>query len=695
MTPERWQQVKSLIEIVLEQPPETRMDFLAKKCGDDKELYQEVSPLILAESEMESFLEIPASPVSIDDSHINTLRYNNDDLLQKGLAVGENFLEKYEIIRLIGRGGMGLVYQARHIELDKFVAIKVLNTRLVEDEEAIERFKREARTLAKLEHTNIVKVFDYGVKGTTCYLIMEHLQGESLRSRLKTSKQASLKEVKQFVIQVCAALEFVHKEGVVHRDLKPDNVFFHKEAGKEIVKLLDFGIAKLSVVSSAGESLTVTGSVFGTPQYMSPEQCEAKALDGRSDIYSLGLILYEMISGSKPYDGDSPLTFMYAHVHTNPTDLSELMPSIPLHMSKAVMYALVKDRENRCQSAKEFLQVFSGELTLPTNENSQVDTINKSYLAAKEQNYSLVSKGVFASVLLVALVSSLWITKELLSESNQNKVFSTPTPFSTGEIKKAPTLPVGLQDKFVFIEGGQVTIGTSEIPCPGIEGCQTSVDETPAHKVTLENYFLGKHEVTNQEYYEFVKEENYLTPSHWIKGTYPKGQETFPIVNISWEDAIKYCAWLSKQDGVEYRLPTEEEWENAARGKESNFYPWGNTVDKTFSYAYVSDKKAKNPRSINDAPNNTTDISSYGIFAMMGNVREWTDSYMKAYPNSDYPIKEGDKVCKIVRGGSYYYSYKVARNTARSWEEPSSKLMDVGFRLAITIKINTRGRGLD
>ncbi|MBI4854485.1 MAG: SUMF1/EgtB/PvdO family nonheme iron enzyme [Acidobacteria bacterium] len=695
MTPERWQQVKSLIEIVLEKDPTTRMDFLAKECGDDKELYNEVAPLILAESEMKSFLEIPPHSSTINNSNISTLKYNNDDdLLQKSFTAKERFLDKYEIVRLIGKGGMGLVYQAKHIELDKFVAIKVLNTRLIEGEEAIERFKREARTLAKLEHANIVKVFDYGVKGTICYLIMEYLQGESLRIRLKNNKQIPLKEVSQFVKQVCLALEFVHKEGVVHRDLKPDNIFFHKDGAKETVKLLDFGIAKLNAVSSSGESLTVTGSIFGTPQYMSPEQCEAKVLDGRSDIYSLGLILYEMISGTKPYDGDSPLSFMYAHVHTTPMDLAKLMPDIALPVSKAVMYALVKNRENRCKSAKEFLEIFSGKID-PVNfiENSQTPNFNSnlqkdSSITVKKQNPKLFPKSTIAATILVLVIASLWAGRDFLIKSQENSLIKSATPIL--ETKKTPTLPVRLQDKFVFIEGGKTTIGSNKIPCPGIENCETSLDETPPHEVTLDPYFLGKYEVTNQEYYEFIKAENYLAPKDWIKGKYPEKTEDLPVVNISWEDANNYCAWLSRRDGVDYRLPTEEEWENAARGKESFFYPWGNTVDKSFSYAYASEKKAELPRSIKDAPNNTTDRSTYGIFAMAGNVREWTSSDVKAYPKSEYQVEEKEIGYKVVRGGSYYSDYTAARNTSRFWNPPTTALVDVGFRLAITIKNNIK-----
>lgn len=684
MTPERWQQIKSLIEKALEQSPEIRMDFLAKECGNDKELYQEVVPLIMAESEMDSFLEIPPSPPTLNNSSINTLRYHNDDILHQGLATGEKFLDKYEVIRLIGKGGMGLVYQARHVELDKFVAIKVLNTRLVENEEAIERFKREARTVAKLEHANVVKVFDYGVKGTICYLIMEYLQGESLRSRLKNNKQIPLKQITQFLTQVCLALEFVHQQGVVHRDLKPDNIFFHQEAGKEIVKLLDFGIAKLSVVNSAGESLTVTGSVFGTPQYMSPEQCQGKVLDGRSDIYSLGLILYEMISGRRPYDGDSPLSFMYAHVHTNPSDLLEIMPDLPPHISKAVMYALVKDLESRCQSATEFLEVFSGKVApLSLNENSLTKNINKvtNDLPTKA-SYSQVSKIAFATILLFALVGSVWVVGNQLSNSKENTLIATPAFTPEINTKKTPILPVKLQDKFVFIEGADVTIGSNQIPCPEIPGCETSLDETPPHKVNLKSYFLGKYEVTNQEYYDFILAEKYLAPSYWLKGKYPQNTENLPVINVSWDDVNNYCAWLSKRDGVNYRLPSEEEWEYAARGENSNFYPWGNNWDYNFSY--ISEQKVKKPLAIDAAPNNTTDRSAYGIFAMAGNVREWTSSDFQPYPNSLYKMEKEDNGCKVIRGGSHYSDYTLARSTFRSWQIPTKKLVDVGFRLAIT-----------
>ncbi len=703
MTPEKWQQVKSLVEQALEQDVDKRLAFLSQACGEDKELYTEAEALILADSEMSGFLEKGANEFL---EKISTLKTNKSSakITEKGLTVGTTFLGKYEIVRLIGKGGMGLVYQARHVELDTQFAIKILNTNFVEDSEAIERFKREARTAAKLEHPNIVKVFDYGVEDTVCYLVMEYLVGESLRTRLKTSKKLEFSQVVDFAREISIVLDFVHSKGIIHRDLKPDNIFFHKDEKSETLKLLDFGIAKLSNITRSGESLTLTGSIFGTPQYMSPEQCEGKALDARSDIYSLGIILYEMFSGRRPFEADNALSFMYAQVHTPPLELAEIVSDLPHPISQLVMQMLVKDKEKRIKSAKELVEKFSNIDLLEDYSQSQtlrmgtttskVDTNEATLLQLKgetNQNkaiYKPKSKTVYMYIVIIAVVLPAFafvVARFPFTQANNlinNKTVETPKinkPIEAVKKKLLP-LPDSLRENFVLIEAGEFTIGRDLADCNGIPNCEISLDETPAHKVTLKSYYISKYEVTNKEYYEFVKKTKYQSPKNWQKGKYLAKEEDYPVTYVSWEDAKEYCLWLTERDGIKYRLPSEAEWEHAARGNDNRLFPWGNSWDETL--AHGDRKKVNSPVAIN-AFINTRDSSPYNVFAMAGNVREWTNSDFAPYPNSKREAKEDDLKCKVIRGGSFDVEPNGLRNSFRAWLLPNTIVEDIGFRLAI------------
>ncbi|HND22663.1 MAG TPA: serine/threonine-protein kinase, partial [Acidobacteriota bacterium] len=355
LTPERWQQVKELVAEALSVEAQERSRLLARVCSTDPALYQEVHQLLALENEADTFLE--SSPVVELDSKAKTLDSPSVTFQPKvesdSLAIGTTLLEKYTILKLIGQGGMARVYQARHIDLGIFVAVKVLKSAFTQDPSLFERFKREAQTAASLDHPNSVRVFDYGVQGTACYLVMEYLEGESLRQRLKARRRMPLGEVLVFLEQVCPALSYVHRKGVIHRDLKPDNIFFAHQDGKEIVKILDFGIAKPSTIA---ETLTNPDLICGTPHYMSPEQCVGDHITLSSDLYSLGVILYEMLAGVRPFEADATLTVMYAHVNLPVPELSQRCPEIPQSVSNLVARLMSKKPHDRFSSADEFLQ---------------------------------------------------------------------------------------------------------------------------------------------------------------------------------------------------------------------------------------------------------------------------------------------------------------------------------------------------
>ena len=263
-------------------------------------------------------------------------------------------LEKeYEVLSELGRGGMAIVFKAKETELDREVAIKVLPFSLAFDKEFVERFQREARTSAKLEHPNIIPIYRVGKSGRVIYFVMKFLRGKPLSSVL-AARGAGLPpaQIKSVLADVCRALAYAHKSGIVHRDIKPDNIMFD-EHGHAVVT--DFGIAK----AASGGKLTGTGMSIGTPHYMSPEQAKAQALDGRSDIYSLGVVAYQCLTGAVPFDGEDSFSIGYKHI-------MEELPTPPLeNPEKRQLFEIVKKMmaklpEQRFQNAEELIGVLEG-----------------------------------------------------------------------------------------------------------------------------------------------------------------------------------------------------------------------------------------------------------------------------------------------------------------------------------------------
>ena len=257
------------------------------------------------------------------------------------------FSNRYELTHLIARGGMAQVYRARDRLLDRPVAIKVLFPELSVDRAFVERFRREAQAAANLSHPNIVPVFDWGEDGGTYFIVMEFVDGHPLSAVLRASGSLSPSRIVDIGAHVAAALAYAHRHGVVHRDVKPGNVLITEDGQ---VKVTDFGIAR---AVNTEESLTQTGAVMGTATYFSPEQAEGVGVDSRSDIYSLGVVLYEMVAGRPPFLGDTPVAVASKHVRDQPPRLSELAPTVPPALEAVIMKAMAKSPDRRYATADE------------------------------------------------------------------------------------------------------------------------------------------------------------------------------------------------------------------------------------------------------------------------------------------------------------------------------------------------------
>ncbi len=361
---------------------------------------------------------------------------------------GQILGNRYLLLEKIGGGGMAVVYKAKCTLLNRFVAVKVLRTEFTNDDEFVKRFKIEAQAVASLSHPNVVSIYDVGHQDDIHYIVMEYVDGMTLKDYLNKHGALNWNDAVKITIQICSAIEHAHKNNIVHRDIKPHNILLTKEG---IAKVTDFGIAR-AVTSS---TITMVGSTIGSVHYFSPEQARGGFIDEKSDLYSLGIALYEMVTGKVPFDGDSPVAVALKHIQETPLEPHKLVPSLPYGVNEIIMKAIQKEQNVRYQSATEMLSDLNTVLVQPQggfighNSVSSQSTIrmrtvnsddidstvrvstkptnvsNKKYESEKQKkkNNTTYWLAGIASVLVIGLL--LFITISLLTKGTPDNTVNT------------------------------------------------------------------------------------------------------------------------------------------------------------------------------------------------------------------------------------------------------------------------------
>jgi formylglycine-generating enzyme required for sulfatase activity/serine/threonine protein kinase len=731
----------------------------------------------------------------------------NDGTATTSSIQGDPILDgRYQLEKRLGQGGMGVVYKARHIFLKTQHAIKIILPDLVgNDPNLVTRFRQEALAAAAIRHQNIIAVTDFGVvRSTMPFLVMEFVEGKSLQEIMAEEGAMSPLRAFELIQPICAGIAAAHRQKIIHRDLKPLNVMIQNGLPiSEGSKILDFGLAKIKSGELLGSFIAAqTTGLMGSPFYMAPEQWSDDPPDARADIYSLGVMFFQMLCGEVPFKGSSIPSIMKKHLTSEVPTLASKGVEVPPQVEAAVRHALEKDLKYRTASAEEFAgelgqAMASARASLTrTGETAELDP-SKTIVSTPDDQSTMARKGsetafdplagtISAASLLEDETKIRLAREELAREAEARRRFTdekekrktdeedqrrkaddeerdeerrrleelvaqqtkvleekltqlaaTMTPRTTGMVDPEAThvqqpgmatgdnilpgtsqmnlsvvpprkssMPLIIGILVVVLIGGGIggwlllrsktSTGPGKTPPP--DGPEVTVKpdlvaisggtfqmgrndslptEGPAHQVKINDFSMDKNEVTNAEYARFVTEANHPPPEQWGSIKPPAGQELLPVSNVSYEDALAFAEWRSKRDKTTYRLPTEEEWEYAARnGDKDNLYPWGNTWMP--GRAATQEAGVGKEQAVGTYPQGG---NRWGVQDLIGNVWEWTSTRASLYPGSQLKLPPQNTDWIVVRGGAYGSQANKVSATMRDWFAPNYKNPVLGFRL--------------
>jgi formylglycine-generating enzyme required for sulfatase activity/tRNA A-37 threonylcarbamoyl transferase component Bud32 len=546
--------------------------------------------------------------------------HHSDLARQLGDALGDG----YVVERPLGEGGFAVVFLVRDVALKRSLAVKVLSPDMITSKTVLDRFRREAETVAQLSHPNIVPLYFIGQRDGLLYLAMQCIDGGSIADRLKREGKLPIDDAVRVASEVASALAHAHKRGVIHRDIKPANVLLDGESGRSLVT--DFGIARTAEASN----LTATGMMLGTPAYLSPEQVTGEPTDHRVDIYALGVMTYEMLAGRLPFEGATPTAAMMKRLGGPPEPVSTLRPDTPPNVSDAIARALAADPAERFENALEFLRALDGEMVTTGGR------VTKTIPATKRPTRVTPWLGGVAALAVIG-AAGFWMTRG-----------------------SAPTMAADQSD-LIRVSAGEYVIGSDS----------GSAFARPRHAARVDAFRIERTEVTVGAYEKFVIATN--APRPWTGAT---PTPTLPVTRVPWGDAANYCAWKYANG----RLPTEFEWEAAARGRDGRIYPYGSVAEP--ANANTASARRSGPAPVGSFPRGGT---PEGLHDMSGNVWEWTSSPLHAYPGAT-ALADTMSQYRVIRGGAFDTSDSIATGWMRGYARATAQSTDLamtGFRCVV------------
>jgi formylglycine-generating enzyme required for sulfatase activity len=639
---------------------------------------------------------------------------------------------KFAILGKLGQGGMGAVYQARHAFLGELVALKVMNAATLGNPDARARFLREMRAVGRLKHKHIVRALDAEEIGELLVLVMEFVPGIALDRLVSQRGPLPVGFACRCVAQAALGLQHAHERGMVHRDVKPGNLIV--TAREKEVKLLDFGLARGPREQMEANNQTQTGALMGTPEYMAPEQAaDARGADIRADVYSLGCTLYFLLAGRPPFQADSVLGTVLAHLQEEPRPLTDLRPGVPAGLWSVVARMLAKKPEQRYQTPIEVVKALQPFLEAPAKPGATVAPRPVQGPAVAEQKDSPfadlgkapgrkpvkkavkdraatkapaawwrrppVLAGFGAAVAALVVLASLW-AGGMFKGKTRGEVRGVDKGWPQ-EIENS----IGM--KLVRIPPGTFTMGSPR----GEEGRHDSDEGQHPVEITKE-FWLGVHEVTQKQFKEvmgynpscFSRDGEGKPGAKYEYGQPGGGKEkapadtgNFPVENVSWEEAREFCAKLSqraeeKSGGRTYRLPSEAEWEYSCRGGAPSYQVFHFGASLSSSEANFDGNHPYGGAGKDTYRERTCKVGGYeknrfGLYDLHGNVWEWcSDWYGEGYygksPPSD-PKGPSEGVYRVVRGGSWYSRGSGCRSAYRSGRAPGFRDDNLGFRVTL------------
>lgn len=559
--------------------------------------------------------------------------------------------------KLLGTGGMAEVWYAEN-KIHKPVAVKILSLELTQNKNIVSRFSNEAEIMVKLNHPNICQVYDYGDIDGRPSIVMEYLEGDDLKAMMKRGRCFSDEELRKWWNQLVDALNYTHAQNIVHRDIKPSNIFIDRRGD---AKLLDFGIAKVADTTSG----TQTGSTLGTRIYMSPEQVkDPKRVDYRTDLYSLAVSFVHLLTGKLPYDSTTTSDFeIQLSIVTKPLDISGL----PLGWKSFLSPYLEKNPEKR-----PALKPFSGELYndgsfqtksscvlgIDNDEGTQIDDGKREMPKAQKPIHQQRCSSKTEADLTFSINGSSFVMKRI----EGGEFWMGAHCKKVGLLVKNPNLSIPNYDN---------------------DACE---NESPVHQVKLDEYYLGECEVTQALWNAVMgttlrQQRDKVDPNLSLRG---EGND-YPMYYVSWNDCIEFLNRLKTLIGKQFRLPTEAEWEFAARGGNNAKgcrYSGSNDLDKVAWYCVNS--------MVRSSPVMTKQPNELGLYDMSGNVWEWCgDRYGQYYDlrqiNPLGSSREEDTGF-VIRGGGWDACAECCRVSERDAKDGDYRSTFIGFRIALSVE---------